>query len=262
MLSDENKRKIEELKQRRDAFRKAGEQVFTSKEFYDYVRDRAFSKPNYTPEMLRRLGLAEENIPSFLAKEKENNTRTLRYFFDKVSQKAPYSTSLTSNMHEELMEGLIFGAGSYRSARAFMASTAIVPPNYVKIPFIMDQLEADVNTPNQRTLDTALHIHYTLLTTQPFSDGNKRTARLMMNLYLMERGYPPIFVERERKAEYLASMEEKFVKSDDNRYYSFMLDLLKDSFDNVTQMTEPVKLKHHDSGKGPNTNIKNNQYGD
>ena len=146
------------------------------------------------------------------------------------------------------MDGLIFGAGSYRSTRALMASTAIVPPNYVKIPYIMAQLEADVNTQNQRTIDTALHIHYMLLTTQPFSDGNKRTARLMMNLYLMERGYPPIFVERERKPEYLASMEEKFVKSDDNRYYSFMLDLLKDSFDNVSKMSD-VKIKHKDNLK-------------
>ena len=66
MLSDENKRKIEELKQRRDAFREAAGLVFSSEEFYAYVREKAFSKPNYTPEMLRRLGLSEENIPPFL----------------------------------------------------------------------------------------------------------------------------------------------------------------------------------------------------
>ena len=245
MLSEENERKINELRQRRDEFRKNSD-VFTSEEFYAYVREKAFSKPNYTPEMLKSFGIAEENIPTFLDKEKENNARTFKYFFDQVNQKAPYSTDLTRRMHEELMDGLIYGAGSYRSARAMLASTAIIPPNYVKIPFIMAQLEADVNTLEKRTLDTALHIHYTILTTQPFSDANKRTARLMMNLYLMERGYPPIFVEKEDKREYLSSMEEKFVKSDENRYYSFMLDLLKHSFDDVSQMSN-VKIKHKDN---------------
>ena len=242
MLSDENKRKIEELKQRRDDFRRVRE-IFSSGEFYDYVRIKAFTQPNYTPEKLRSLGLPRENIPSFLKREQENNKRALRYFFEQVASKAPYSERLTCYMHKELMDGLLYDAGNYRSMRVLLANTAIVPPDYRKIPSIMSQLETDVSTQDKKDLNTAFHIHYTILTTQPFSDANKRTARLMMNLYLMENGYPPIFVENKDKPEYLSSMEEKFTKSDDNHYYSFMLDLLRRSFDDVTNMTD-VKAKH------------------
>ena len=244
MLSEENKRKIEELKQRRDEFRKK-KAVFTSEEFYAYVKCKAFTEPNYTPEKLKNLGVAEDQIPFFLEKEKSNNERAFDYFKEQIARKAPYSENLTCRMHRELMEGLLYDAGNYRLSRVLLNNTAIVPPNHVKIPSIMAQLEFDTYTQGQMTVDAALHIHYTLLTTQPFSDANKRTARLMMNLYLMERGYPPIFVENKDKPEYLASMEEKFVKSDENRYYSFMLNLLERSFSDVTQMTEaPVKIEH------------------
>lgn len=247
MLSEENKRKIEELKQRRDEFRKR-EDVFTSAEFYAYVKRKAFTEPNYTPEKLKNLGVAEDRIPFFLDVEKKNNERAFDYFKEQIARKAPYSERLTCDMHRELMEGLLYDAGNYRSNRVLLNNTAIVPPNYIKIPSIMAQLEFDTYTQGQRTLDAAFHIHYTLLTTQPFSDANKRTARLMMNLYLMERGYPPIFVENKDKPEYLASMEEKFVKDDENRYYSFMLDLLERSFNDVSSMkNEPVKVKHQSS---------------
>ena len=158
MLSSENKRKIEELKQRRDEFRK-NDVVFTSEEFYDYVRENAFLTPNYTPETLKRLGVSEENIPNFISREMENNKRTFDYFKEQIEQKAPYSDTLTCIMHKQLMDGLLYDAGSYRSTTALMSGTAIVPPNYVKIPFIMAQLEEDVNTQNKGTLDTALHIH-------------------------------------------------------------------------------------------------------
>lgn len=42
----------------------------------------------------------------------------------------------------------------------------------------------------------------------PFSDGNGRTARLLMNYHLLRHGYPHAIIEVGERAEYLAALEE------------------------------------------------------
>ena len=67
----------------------------------------------------------------------------------------------------------------------------------------------------------------------PFDDGNGRLARILMNLILMQFGYPPVIVKTEDKANYFAALRqadagliEKFVEYiAENLVYS--LELMK-----------------------------------
>ena len=53
----------------------------------------------------------------------------------------------------------------------------------------------------------AAELHYNLAAVHPFSDGNGRTARLMMNDFLLRRGYPLTIIPVEHRGEYLAALE-------------------------------------------------------
>lgn len=44
--------------------------------------------------------------------------------------------------------------------------------------------------------------HYKLVDIHPFTDGNGRTSRLIMNLILLRSGYPPVIIYKEDRQKY------------------------------------------------------------
>ncbi|MZP31083.1 Fic family protein [Heliobacterium undosum] len=57
-------------------------------------------------------------------------------------------------------------------------------------------------------VETAAVVHQKIVAIHPFPDGNGRTARLAMNFLLLQKGYPPAIIPKERRREYYAALEE------------------------------------------------------
>jgi Fic family protein len=56
--------------------------------------------------------------------------------------------------------------------------------------------------------------HHRLVHIHPFADGNGRTARLFMNLLLMQKGYPMVIILKNDRQKYYRSLE----KADAGKY--------------------------------------------
>ncbi|WP_028245427.1 Fic family protein [Pseudoclavibacter soli] len=65
--------------------------------------------------------------------------------------------------------------------------------------------------------------------TQPFLDGNKRTARVMMNGYLLSRGYDAILIPARAEQEYVAAVAELFRTGRTAPYAEFLIRLAQGS---------------------------------
>ena len=50
--------------------------------------------------------------------------------------------------------------------------------------------------------------HYNFVRVHPFDDGNGRGARILMNLMLMQAGYPPVVVANEQRRTYLDTLRQ------------------------------------------------------
>lgn len=57
-------------------------------------------------------------------------------------------------------------------------------------------------------IQRASEAHYRLVSIHPFIDGNGRTARLIMNLILMQNGYVPSVIRVENRSEYIQAIEK------------------------------------------------------
>lgn len=61
-------------------------------------------------------------------------------------------------------------------------------------------LQDRANTKN--LVDYAALAHYKLVNIHPFIDGNGRTARLLMNLILINKGFPPTVILKNDRMKY------------------------------------------------------------
>ena len=112
-------------------------------------------------------------------------------------------------------------AGIYSPHRRRIAGSPVVFPNPLKIPDLMQALgQALGSTPP--TPAAAFDAHFRLTAIHPFTDGNGRTARLLMNLMLIRSGYSPIAVRPEDRRTYLDTLERGSLQQDTGPFQTFL----------------------------------------
>jgi Fic family protein len=101
-------------------------------------------------------------------------------------------------------------AGKYRKEQVFISGTDYLPPKYQEVPTLMREFLLDI--PEwKKTLHPvtfAAKLHEGIVTVHPFIDGNGRTARLVMNLSLLQNGYPIIIIPPILRDDYISSIRK------------------------------------------------------
>lgn len=151
----------------------------------------------------------------------------------------PFSARMIREAHRVLMRG-VRGAhkapGEFRKTQNWIGGATIddavfIPPAPGSVPELMSDLERFVHDESillPDLLKIAL-IHYQFETIHPFLDGNGRVGRLMIPLYLVDRGilkrpilYISDFLERNRSLYYDNLMRVR-EKNDLDQWFRFFL---------------------------------------
>jgi Fic family protein len=111
--------------------------------------------------------------------------------------------------------------GRYSSGARTVSALKRIFPGPSELPSMMRNfavwLSKEPSSP-----ETAIEAHSRLVAIHPFSDGNGRTARLLMNAVLWRGGYPPAIVEPENRAAYIDTLELRH-GGDEAPHRAFML---------------------------------------
>ena len=186
--------------------------------------------------LLDRDDISEEKKDDW--EEVRNYISALQKAIDKLEE-LPFSSRLIRDTHEILLQG-VRGAhklpGEFRRSQNWIGGATIkdaifVPPIHTSVNSYMSDLEKFIHNEEHYfpdLLKVAL-IHYQFETIHPFFDGNGRVGRLMITLFLVEKGilkkpvlYLSDFFERNRTLYYDNLMRVR-EKNDILQWFKFFL---------------------------------------
>lgn len=101
-------------------------------------------------------------------------------------------------------------AGQYRTVKVLITGTEFTPPFPSKVPALMRKFAAQLTTQRKKLhpVEFAAWAHTELVTIHPFKDGNGRTARLLMNLALLQSGYCVTIIPPVVRSEYINALKK------------------------------------------------------
>jgi Fic family protein len=133
-------------------------------------------------------------------------------------------------------------AGVLRKVMVKVTGSQTVFPNYAKVPFLMVDFISWLQKVQDHPVIVAALAHYKLVTIHPFVDGNGRTARLLMNLLLLQHGYPLAIIKKEQRPQYIASIEHARNTDDFNQFYVVIITAVEYSLDMYLEAIEQSDL--------------------
>ncbi len=117
-------------------------------------------------------------------------------------------------------------AGQYRDHQVFITGTEYIPPRPEDIPEQMEDFICELEIKKQllHPVELAAFAHRRLVDIHPFADGNGRTARLLMNMILINRGYQPVTIAPVLRLEYYDALRaaQRAEKPTDQPFFSLI----------------------------------------
>lgn len=139
--------------------------------------------------------------------EAKDHKEALDFLFELVSDKrCTISAHLIRQLHQLVVQETEKAwAGRYRNGVVIIGGAKHIPPDALDVPRQMASLMQWLkkNERKMHTVELAAILHHKLTAIHPFFDGNGRTARLVMNVILMRKGFPlAIILKNDRKKYY------------------------------------------------------------
>lgn len=102
----------------------------------------------------------------------------------------------------------------------------------------MEEFNIWLKTTSGHPITIAAEAHLKFVTIHPFIDGNGRTARLLMNLLLMQQGYPPALIMPQEHATYISSLAQAQTTGICEKYYTVICNAIDRSLDIYIETAE------------------------
>lgn len=143
--------------------------------------------------------------------EARNHPKAMSFVESLVEARNDLTEDDVLRVHRLVMSNVAEDAGLYRTAAVRITGASFMPPPSKevrrRVNELLDWLRE--NPDELRPIELAAVFHHRFVMIHPFTEGNGRTARLLMNAILMKNGYPFIaIIPKVDRAKYLRALSE------------------------------------------------------
>ena len=147
-------------------------------------------------------------------------------FLSLLSERKDLSMSLVLRTHHDMFRASRPDiAGRIREHQVAISGSRFVPPVPVEVyPLLREFFRwYDRAKTKLHPVDLAALVHLKFVTVHPFSDGNGRVARLLMNFVLHRRGFPMLDIPYAGRNRYYGVLERAQIHREDSIFLQWFL---------------------------------------
>lgn len=192
------------------------------------IEGSTLSEPDTAAVLFDNVALPNKTLTEQL--EAKNHQTALNYLFDCILRKEKLDEQFILKLHSILMNGVRPDAGLYRHHVVRITGVNLPTANYLKIPDLIPKVIAQGATPTADTINLSAQIHSRFEQIHPFSDGNGRVGRLLMNAMLLRANFAPAIIRQEQKCLYYTYLYKAQTTENHSQLEDFLCDAVVDGY--------------------------------
>lgn len=207
------------------------------------IRDRFILKLTYHSNRLEGSKLTEPDTAAILFDnaalpdrslteqlEAKNHQTALNYLFAQLAQKEKIDENFVLKLHGILMNGVRPDAGLYRRHGVRITGVNLPTANYLRVPDLLPKVLSLAAKASKDVINLSAIIHSRFEQIHPFSDGNGRVGRLLMNAMLLKANFAPAVIREGQKRLYYTYLYKAQTKNDFSQLEYFFCGAVLDGF--------------------------------
>lgn len=177
--------------------------------------------------------------------EAVNHRKAFRYVKECIGKGMPLDEGKVKDIHALLMENIRIG-GVYRDVQVYISGAQHMPPSPALMYRQVKDFYADLSWKGKELnpVELAVWTHAEFVKIHPFTDGNGRTSRLIMNYQLMAEGFPPVSIAKEDRLEYFKALEAYAVEGDLQPFAELVAGLVDRQMERYIELSGPQQERN------------------
>lgn len=171
-----------------------------------------------------------------------NHQHAIEYIKELASEKQTISERDLLQIHQLILQGIDNpNAGKYRNVQVLISGAKHIPPQPYLVPKEMESLFIwyNENKDHLHPVELSAEMHERLVTIHPFIDGNGRTSRLLMNLILLQNGFPIAILkgDTDNRLKYYSALETAQTQNNKQPFINLISDNVRETMERIVKVS-------------------------
>lgn len=192
------------------------------------IEGSMLTEPDTAAVLFDNVALPNKSLTEQL--EAKNHQTALNYLFDHVAKSEAINEDFVLKLHSILMNGIRPDAGVYRNHPVRITGANLPAANYIKVPELIPEVMIKAAAQTIDSVASSASVHSRFEQIHPFSDGNGRVGRLLMNAMFLKANLASAIIRQEQKQLYYAYLYKAQTTPDQSQLENFLCDAVADGF--------------------------------